>query len=157
MVGGGVFIALGSNLGDRAALLNAALQRLNQVPGVRVLRASRFHETSPVGGPPHQGMYLNAVAELACDISAHELMRELLRIEQELGRERGVSNGPRTIDLDLLLFGELRIETPELTLPHPRMHERAFVLVPLAELRSAAVPTDAQSGLPNQPVTSSNF
>lgn len=134
----GVYIALGSNLGDRAAYLRAALAELDQIPGVQVIRISGFHETEPVGGPPGQGMYLNAVAELTCALTADELLAVLQRIEADLGRERTVVNGPRTIDLDLLLFGNVRVAAPNLTIPHPRMHEREFVLRPLAELRATA-------------------
>lgn len=134
MVNGGVYIALGSNLGDRAALLRRALAALDQTPGIRVLRVSRFHETEPVGGPPDQPRYLNAAAELDCTLDAPTLLANLQRIEAALGRARGVRHGPRTIDLDLLLYRALAFSTPELTVPHPRMWQRDFVLIPLAEL-----------------------
>lgn len=130
------FIAAGSNLGDRAAAIASAWARLGQVAGVRALRASTLHETDPVGGPSGQGRYLNAAARVETDLEPHDLLANLLRIEQELGRERRERWGPRTIDLDLLLYDDRVIDSPELTVPHPRMHERRFVLAPLAEVGS---------------------
>ena len=128
------YIALGSNLGDRAASLEQALKALREHPAIAVLRVSSFHETEPVGGPPGQGLYLNAAAELETSLSAEELLRVLLDTELRLGRIRAERFGPRIIDLDLLLHGSLTCETKDLTLPHPRMHEREFVLRPLAEI-----------------------
>jgi 2-amino-4-hydroxy-6-hydroxymethyldihydropteridine diphosphokinase len=128
------YIALGSNLGDRQAFLDQALARLAEHQGVRVEQVSRAWETHPVGGPPGQGLFLNAAARLSTDLSPHELLQLLLSVEQQLGRERGERNGPRIIDLDLLLHGELVLRDPVLELPHPRMHERTFVLGPLAEI-----------------------
>lgn len=133
-----MFVALGSNLGDRAATLRGALDTLNATPGVRVLRFSSFHETAPVGGPPGQGPFLNAVAELATAIPPAELLTRLHAIEARFGRERSVANAPRTLDLDLLLYRRERIAGPDLTVPHPRMWQRAFVLTPLGELLSAS-------------------
>ncbi len=133
------YIALGSNLGDRGAALERALKALRDHPAVAVLRVSSFLETEPVGGPPGQGRYLNAAAELETTLPAEKLMRLLLEIESRLGRVRGERFGPRTIDLDLLLYGSLTCETPGLTLPHPRMHEREFVLAPLAEIAPQVV------------------
>lgn len=134
MVVDGVFVALGSNLGDRAAHLAAAVQKLSNSRGVRVLRCSSLHETIPVGGPPGQGKYLNAVAELSTDLPPHDLLGLLLRIEHEQGRVRREPNSPRTLDLDLLLYGNVHLLDPSLTLPHPRMWNREFVLIPLLEL-----------------------
>jgi 2-amino-4-hydroxy-6-hydroxymethyldihydropteridine diphosphokinase len=132
------YVALGSNLGDRAARLREALAGLAATPGVERVVASALYETEPVGPP--QGRYLNAVAALDTSLGAHALLGRLAELERAAGRERGAErNAPRTLDLDLLLFGEERIETPELVVPHPRLHERAFVLVPLAELAPAAV------------------
>jgi 2-amino-4-hydroxy-6-hydroxymethyldihydropteridine diphosphokinase len=131
---GGIYIGLGSNLGDRAANLQAALAALEEHGDIRVLRCSSMHETAPVGGPPGQGPYLNAAAELATDLSAPELLARLLSIEQRLGRVRTVRGGPRTLDLDLLLYRDQVIDEPGLSVPHPRMWERDFVLRPLAEL-----------------------
>lgn len=131
---GGVFIALGSNLGDRRAHLAGALREIGATPGVRVLRYSSLHETEAVGGPPGQGRFLNAVAELATTLAPEALLERLHAIERDHGRERGIRNGPRTLDLDLLLYGDVRCSAARLTLPHPRMWEREFVLAPLAEL-----------------------
>jgi 2-amino-4-hydroxy-6-hydroxymethyldihydropteridine diphosphokinase len=128
------YIALGSNLGDRRALLDRALQALRDQGDLVVRQVSRFQETVPVGGPPGQADYLNAVAELETPRSPEDLLQTLLEIERSLGRVREVPNGPRAIDLDLLLYGDLIRQSAELTLPHPRMHERLFVLRPLAEL-----------------------
>lgn len=128
------YVALGSNLGDREANLRDAVARLAGTPGLRPLRASRLWET-PAVGPP-QPDYLNAVVEVDVCLAPHAHLRRLLQIESELGRVRreGERWAPRTIDLDLLWQGGLRLETATLTLPHPRLHERSFVLAPLAEL-----------------------
>jgi 2-amino-4-hydroxy-6-hydroxymethyldihydropteridine diphosphokinase len=128
------WIALGSNLGDRRGRLDGALAELAATRGIRVLRSSTWLETEPVGGPAGQGPYLNGVAELEVELGARELLERLLEIERGAGRERAVANGPRTLDLDLLLHGDARIDEPGLVVPHPRMEERAFVLEPLAEL-----------------------
>jgi 2-amino-4-hydroxy-6-hydroxymethyldihydropteridine diphosphokinase len=126
------FIGLGSNLGDRLVNLQEAVGRLSQTDGVEVGRISRVYETAPVGPP--QPDYLNAVAEVRTVLSARHLLEACLRIEAELGRTRAERWGPRLIDLDLLDYGRMRIDEPGLVVPHPRMHERAFVLVPLLEL-----------------------
>jgi 2-amino-4-hydroxy-6-hydroxymethyldihydropteridine diphosphokinase len=131
---GDIFIALGSNLGDRAATLRTALVELAGAGDVQVLRSSSFHETAPVGGPPGQGPYLNAVAELASALAPEALLARLLEIEQRHGRVRSTPNAPRTLDLDLLLYRRQVVCTPALTVPHPRMWSRAFVLAPLEEL-----------------------
>ncbi|GBD37725.1 3-oxoacyl-[acyl-carrier-protein] reductase FabG [bacterium HR36] len=128
------YIALGSNLGDRRAHLESALNQLRETPGVRMVAVSRFWETEAVGGPPDQPRFLNAVCAVDTDLSPHELHRALLQIEAVHGRQRGEPNAARTLDLDLLLYGEQIIQTPDLTVPHPRMHQRVFVLGPLAEL-----------------------
>jgi 2-amino-4-hydroxy-6-hydroxymethyldihydropteridine diphosphokinase len=133
------YIALGSNLGDRRAYLERAAEAMRGTPGVTVERLSSLYETAPVGGPPGQGPYLNAVAELRSDLPAEALLRALLDVEQRLGRVRQERDGPRTIDLDLLLYGDLVCAGPELTVPHPRLHERLFVLRPLAEIAPGVV------------------
>jgi 3-oxoacyl-[acyl-carrier protein] reductase len=133
------YVALGSNLGDRAATLEQGLALLPREPGIRVERVSAFYETAPVGGPAGQGPYLNAAAEVTTDLAPHELLRRLQQIETDLGRVRAERDGPRTFDLDLLLFGDLVLATPDLVLPHPRLHERLFVLIPLAEIGSGVV------------------
>ncbi len=128
-----VYVALGSNLGDREAYLWQALGLLSAEPAVKVRRVSSFYETKPVGNL-EQPDFLNAVVQLACSLSPLELLRTLQAIEIRLGRERLVPWGPRTIDMDLLLFGQETVEEPGLTVPHPRLLERDFVLVPLAEI-----------------------
>lgn len=131
------YLALGSNLGDRRAYLDAAVRRLRAEPGLRVLAVSRYYETAPVGGPPGQGLYLNAAVKVEASHSPMRLLDLCLFVEKQLGRERSVKDAPRTLDLDVLLYDDVNLNTPELTLPHPRMHERAFVLVPLAEINSS--------------------
>lgn len=127
-----VAIALGSNLGDSRATLEAALDDLDRSPGVRVLRRSSWYRTAPVGPP--QPDYLNGCAVLEVALSPEALLDRLLEIEIRHGRVRGERWGPRTLDLDLLLFGGLTLSGERLQIPHPRMGERAFVLVPLAEI-----------------------
>lgn len=126
------FVALGANLGDAAQALRDALAALNATAGVRVVRASSLYRTAPIES---SGLdYLNAVAEVSTMLTAPALLDALQAIEQRAGRERPYRNAPRTLDLDVLLYGDGRIDSPRLTVPHPRMHERAFVLVPLAEI-----------------------
>jgi 2-amino-4-hydroxy-6-hydroxymethyldihydropteridine diphosphokinase len=133
------YIALGSNLGDRRKNLDQALELLAQHSELRVARVSGFFETTPVGGPAGQGPYLNAAAEVNTDLSPRELLDVLLEVERSLGRVRGEVNAPRTIDLDLLLYDDLVLAEPNLTVPHPRLAERWFVLAPLAEIAPRAV------------------
>ncbi len=127
------FIALGSNLGDRLTHLRFARSALAALPQSKLLRQSRIFETAPVG-PPGQGAYLNAVIELETSLAAHELLESLLEIEQARGRRRAERWGARTLDLDILLYGDLVIETSSLNIPHLELQHRPFVLVPLAEL-----------------------
>src|SRR5262245_32281731 len=127
-------IALGSNEGDRVGNLAKAVDALHQSNAIQVIRISSFIETAPVGGPSGQEKYFNAAAIVETAHSPAELMAALLRIEQKLGRKRGEQWGPRNIDLDLLLYGNQSIETADVTVPHPRMHERRFVLAPAAEI-----------------------
>ncbi len=127
-----VFVALGSNLGDRRATLDAALAALARAPGVSLVATSRVYETEPVGPP--QGPYLNAVAELHTRLDPRELLRLLLRTEAAAGRRRTRRHGPRSLDLDLLFYGDRCLDEPDLVVPHPRLHERSFVLEPLCEL-----------------------
>ncbi|MEO0458668.1 MAG: 2-amino-4-hydroxy-6-hydroxymethyldihydropteridine diphosphokinase [Cyanobacteria bacterium P01_A01_bin.114] len=127
-------IALGSNLGDCQSILTAAFNALEHNPDISVVAHSRVYQTAPVGPP--QPDYLNACALLQTRRSPLALMQSLLRIEQQFGRVRRERWGPRLLDLDLLLYDDCILETPELTLPHPRFHERAFVLVPLNEIAS---------------------
>lgn len=128
------FIGLGSNLGDRREAIAAALERLGSEADIRVTHSSSLHETAAEGGPAGQGRYLNGAARLETKLDASALMRRLLAVEQELGRVRREHWGPRIIDLDLLLYDDAVMSTPELILPHPRMHARRFVLAPLAEI-----------------------
>jgi len=126
------YLALGANLGDRLANLQRAVDALGATPDVRVVRSSRVYETEPVG--PAQPEYLNAVLEIRTDLSPHELLRACLAVEDDMGRVRAERWGPRSIDLDVLTYGIETIDEPDLVVPHSRMHERGFVLVPLAEL-----------------------
>ena len=134
MEGTRVLIALGSNLGDRAGFLLAGLARLGALEGFAPGRLSPVYETEPVG-PAGQGPYLNAVLEGGSALEPRALLEALLAIERALGRVRDRRWGPRTLDLDLLDYGSRVLREPGLELPHPRLHERAFVLVPLADLR----------------------
>ncbi len=144
------FVALGANLGDAAQALRGALKALGETPGVRVVRASNVYRTAPVdsSGPD----YLNAVAEVSTTLTAPALLDALQAVEQAAGRERPYRNAPRTLDLDLLLFGGARIDSPRLTVPHPRMAQRAFVLVPLAEIAPHRVSEEALAAVGGQPV-----
>lgn len=128
------YLGLGSNLGDRRATLDAAVRRLRAEPGLRVLAVSGYYETAPVDCPPGSGDYLNAAAAVETDRDPHDLLQLLQHVEQQFGRVRIGVNSSRTLDLDLLLYGDRVIDTPDLVVPHPRMHERLFVLVPLAEI-----------------------
>jgi len=127
------FVALGANLGDPVATVGAAIKALRQIPGSEFVAASSLYRTAPVG-LRHQPDFINAVAELVAVPPAPTFLDMLFAIEARFGRRRSVANAPRTLDLDLLLYGELRSDDPKLTLPHPRLHERAFVLAPLAEI-----------------------
>lgn len=127
------YVGLGSNLGDRRGLIREALKRLGRIDGIRVLKRSRIIETDPVGNTA-QPKFLNAVAEVETRLEPGSLLRRLRDVERDLGRVRHERWGPRTIDLDLLLWGDRSMATPRLTLPHPRLAERKFVLAPLAEL-----------------------
>jgi 2-amino-4-hydroxy-6-hydroxymethyldihydropteridine diphosphokinase len=126
------YLGLGSNLGDRLANLREAVRLLAE-RGVRAARSSRVYETDPLGGPP-QPEYLNAVVDVETELDARELLEVCLAVEEAMGRERTERWGPREIDIDVLTFGTDEIDQPGLQIPHPRMHERAFVLVPLLEL-----------------------
>ena len=129
-------LGLGSNLGNRRALLVEATMRLAQTPGVQLRDLSAMRETQAVDSPPDAPPYLNAAATLETTLAPTELLGVLQAIERDLGRQRpvGTTNAPRTIDLDLLGYDDLVLETPTLTLPHPRLHLRPFVLEPLAEV-----------------------
>jgi 2-amino-4-hydroxy-6-hydroxymethyldihydropteridine diphosphokinase len=127
------WVGIGANLGDARAQVEDALARLARLPGVRLLRASSLYRSAPIDSSGDD--YVNAVAEFDTALGAHALLAQLHAIEQAHGRERPYRNAPRTLDLDLLLYGdEIIADAPTLIVPHPRMHERAFVLAPLAEL-----------------------
>jgi 2-amino-4-hydroxy-6-hydroxymethyldihydropteridine diphosphokinase len=136
------YLALGSNLGDRLAYLQLAVDELARVPGVLVVALSRVYETAPVGGPP-QDPYLNAVVAIETDLDPHELLHRGQRIEQLAARERVERWGPRTLDVDVLLMDGTRLETDDLTIPHPRMWERGFVLAPLRDVAPHLVDANA--------------
>lgn len=142
------WIGLGANLGDARAALRGAVAALNALPDTRVLRVSSLYRSAPVdaGGPD----YLNAVAELDTTLAPLALLHALQAIEQAAGRERPYRNAPRTLDLDLLLYGDERLEGAELTVPHPRMGERAFVLLPLAELEPGLVSAAQRAAVAGQ-------
>ena len=151
------YIALGSNLGDRERHLRAALEALRALGGVSELVASRVYETDPVG-PGDQRPYLNAVARVRTDLPPRALLDRLLAIERSEGRERGpLRNAPRTLDLDLLLYGEREIDEPGLVVPHPRIAQRPFVLEPLCDLApdlvfpGAAAPVSALAAAVRDP------
>lgn len=130
------FVALGSNLGQRERHLRQAREMLAATPGIELCAASRLYQTEPAGPVP-QGPYLNAVLALSTRLSARELLERMLQVEAAAGRSRGADEvrwGPRSLDLDLLLYGDECIREEGLEVPHPRMHERAFVLEPLCEL-----------------------
>lgn len=128
------FVALGSNLGDRAENLRRAVDLLNTNPAVLVTAVSKSLENPAVGGPADSPSFLNAVVAIDTSLEPRPLLEHLLDVERRLGRVRHQKWEPRTIDLDLLLYGDRVIDTPELTVPHPRMHLRRFVLEPLAEI-----------------------
>lgn len=133
------YIGLGANLGDPAAALRNALEQLAYLPATRLVRASSFYGSTPVdsSGPD----YVNAVAEIRTSLTAPALLAGLQKQELQGGRERPYRNAPRTLDLDVLLFGSAWMDGPALTVPHPRMTERAFVLLPLAEIAPDLVST----------------
>ena len=127
-----VYLSLGSNIGDREGHLRKAIEQLN-AGGVRVLRVSPVYETEPVD-VTGQGWFLNLVVEAGTDLFPVQLLARTMWIEREMGRVRTTPKGPRTIDIDILLYGSSRVKTAELEIPHPRMAERRFVLAPLADL-----------------------
>jgi len=129
-----VLLGVGSNLGDRRRNIERALELLSDAGTLEVVCVSRLIETDPVGGPPQQGLYLNGAAEIRTRLQPRALLEGLHRVEAQLGRLRAVVNGPREIDLDILLYGGEVVRESHLEIPHPRMLERGFVLEPLAEI-----------------------
>lgn len=145
------YVALGANLGDAPATLRAAFAALDALPETRMLRHSRLWRSAPVDatGPD----YINAAAALETSLTAPALLHELLALEARFGRQRPYHHAPRTLDLDLLLYGGARIASPQLTVPHPRMWQRAFVLRPLAEIAPQLVSTDMLAAVAGQQIT----
>jgi 2-amino-4-hydroxy-6-hydroxymethyldihydropteridine diphosphokinase len=127
------YVGLGANLGEPRRQVEAALTELDAIPRTQLLKASSLYRSAPVGYA-HQPEYVNAVAELETGLAAHALLAALQAIESRHGRSRSFADAPRTLDLDILLFGDAMLSDPGLTIPHPRMHERAFVLKPLLEI-----------------------
>lgn len=127
------YVALGANLGDPTKTISAAIHALTEIPATSLARASSLYRTAPVG-LKNQPDFINAVALLQTTLTPHQLLAALFNIEARFGRLRGTANAARTLDLDLLLHGDSLLDDEQLTLPHPRMHQRAFVLVPLLEL-----------------------
>jgi len=138
------YVGIGSNLSEPARQVEAALGELGRIPGSRVAGRSSLYKSAPLGYAD-QADFINAVAALETALEPETLLDELLIIETRHGRRRSFANAPRSLDLDLLLFGQLELRTPRLTIPHPRMHERAFVLRPLLEL-SAEISIPGKGG-----------
>jgi 2-amino-4-hydroxy-6-hydroxymethyldihydropteridine diphosphokinase len=133
------YIAIGANLGERETTMRRALELLNETEDVRVTRVSSFIENPAIGGPSNAPAFLNGVAQIETTLAPEELLDRLLDIEKRLGRVRREKWEPRAIDLDVVLFGDQIVNTDRLTIPHPLMHERRFVLEPLAEIAPNAV------------------
>jgi 2-amino-4-hydroxy-6-hydroxymethyldihydropteridine diphosphokinase len=127
------YLGIGSNLGDRRYYIQSALKKIRMLSQTRLTKVSRVIETAAVGGPS-QGPYLNAAMEIETGLSPYQLLRELQKIETDLGRVRLLKDGPRTIDLDILTYGDFRINEEALCIPHPRLLQRDFVLHPLSEI-----------------------
>ncbi len=142
------YVALGANLGDALATVREAAAALGHLPRTTLLQCSALYRTAPVdsSGPD----YINAVAEIETQLSAPELLAHLHALERAEGRERPYRNAPRTLDLDILLYGDAHIDSPQLTVPHPRMEQRAFVLVPLAEIAPHKVPAPLLAAVADQ-------
>jgi 2-amino-4-hydroxy-6-hydroxymethyldihydropteridine diphosphokinase len=145
------YLGLGANLGDRLANLRRSVELLDAESGVDVVASSRVWETDPVGGPEGQPPYLNAVIRVETSLAPHELLEACHRVEATLQRVREVRWGPRTIDLDIVLFDDLAIDEPDLVVPHPRLAERAFVVLPLLELDPDPVLPDGRRLLEASP------
>ena len=142
------YVALGANLGEAAAVVASAIDALNRLADTRLEARSHLYRSAPVDaqGPD----FINAVAAVSTRLTAPDLLLALQQLEQRAGRERPYRNAPRTLDLDLLLYGDARIDSPSLTVPHPRMMERAFVLIPLAEIAPDLVPAAALAAVAGQ-------
>ena len=145
------FVAIGANLGDASTAVLCAINDLAELPQTDLVAQSSQYQTAPIAssGPD----YINAVVEMSTRLTAQELLLALQQIEFEAGRDRPYPNAPRTLDLDILLYGEARIESTHLSIPHPRMFERAFVLVPLAEIAPALVTSEQLEAVAAQAIT----
>jgi len=132
-----VYLSLGSNLGDRETYLREAISRLRQLGVIR--QVSAFYETQPVEVPNQQGWFMNCALSLETELMPLEFLGRMLAVEKSMGRIRTEPKGPRTIDIDIVFFGDEVLDTPELTVPHPAMHQRRFVLEPLAEIAPSAM------------------
>jgi len=128
------YLGIGSNLGDRKKNITLALKEIRALKKTKVIKISRIIETEPVGGPPGQGNFLNAALKITTDIPPVSLLRKLKIIEKRLGRTKTLRHGPRTIDLDILFYGDRIINRKDLMIPHPRLFEREFVMKPLSEI-----------------------
>jgi 2-amino-4-hydroxy-6-hydroxymethyldihydropteridine diphosphokinase len=148
------YLGLGSNLGDRLVHLQRAVDALATTAGIVVIAVSDVYETAPVGGPS-QDDFLNAVVAIDTELRAHDLLAAAMRVELLEDRVRSIRWGPRTLDVDILLFGDEQIVTPDLEIPHPRMHERAFVLAPLHDVapERVEVPVRGWEGVTGTPLT----
>ncbi len=146
------FVGLGANLGHARAQLQWAAQRIGQLPQVRVVARSCVYRSAPVDCAPGDPDFFNAVLALQTQLSAPELLQALQDIEQQAGRQRPYRNAPRSLDLDLLLYGQGWIDSPRLCVPHPRMWQRAFVLRPLAEIAPETVSLQALAAVSHQPL-----
>jgi 2-amino-4-hydroxy-6-hydroxymethyldihydropteridine diphosphokinase len=150
------YVALGANLGDAQAAVRHAMQALDRLPLSRVAARSGLYRSAPVArnsGPADGPDYINAVVALDTRLPAPDLLDQLQALEQAAGRERSYPDAPRTLDLDILLYGEARIDSPRLTVPHPRMVQRAFVLVPLAEIAPGLVSEEQLRAVADQAIT----
>jgi 2-amino-4-hydroxy-6-hydroxymethyldihydropteridine diphosphokinase len=147
------YIALGANLGDAAQTVRDAIQSINDLPQVQVTKQSSLYKTAALEslpGTPKSPDYINAVVEIICHQPTYLLLEQLQKIEQKAGRSRPYLNAPRTLDLDILLYGDAQIQTETLTIPHPRMWQRAFVLAPLAEIAPGLVSAQSLDGVKKQ-------
>ena len=147
------YIALGANLGNAAQTVRDAIQAIHALPQVQVTKQSSLYKTAAMEslpGAPQSPDYINAVVEIICHQPANLLLEQLQKIEQKAGRNRPYLNAPRTLDLDILLYGDVQIQTETLTIPHPRLWQRAFVLVPLAEIAPQLVSAERLEGLRGQ-------
>jgi 2-amino-4-hydroxy-6-hydroxymethyldihydropteridine diphosphokinase len=149
------YIALGANLGDAVKTVREAIQSINDLPQVQVTKQSSLYKTAAMEslpGAPKSPDYINAVVEIICHQSAYLLLEQLQKIEQKAGRNRPYLNAPRTLDLDILLYGDAQIQTETLIIPHPRMWQRAFVLVPLEEIAPGLVSAETLEAVRGQAI-----